>query len=336
MTILVLIDTKKFGGLKKLLYLLKIYVMPIDPITAVVAGSGLVQGLSSIFGQRSANRTNIQLAREQRQWDLDMWNRQNEYNNPKNQMLRLSAAGLNPNLVYGSGSVSGNVTGSSPKASLAHVDNVMSGFRPMDYLMSTIGAYQTLKKNEAEVDLIQANKELAERRAQTETVNSLLKTTLVNLNNERVPLTRSQKLLSDVNIELGGKKIALADVSRKIGEARLPILYNEGKISGVKASFADRLTQTELENLRLLTQLRRQQGSLNEARLGGINLDNAIKGLNLQFETELKKFNATSKDPALSRFILSLPRVIKNTFKGYDNTGVINHYKNGKYAGSSW
>ena len=118
--------------------------MPIDPVTAVAA-SGALQGITSIFGQRSANKTNIQLAREQRQWDLDMWNKQNEYNNPKNQMLRLSAAGLNPNLVYGSGSVSGNVTGSSPKASVARVENVMSGFRPMDYAMSTIGAYQSLK-----------------------------------------------------------------------------------------------------------------------------------------------------------------------------------------------
>ena len=121
---------------------------------AVASGvSGLVQGLSSIFGQRSANQTNIQLAREQRQWDLDMWNRQNEYNNPKNQMLRLKAAGLNPNLVYGSGSVSGNVTGSSPKASVPRVENVMAGFRPMDYLMSALGAYQSLRKNEADVDL---------------------------------------------------------------------------------------------------------------------------------------------------------------------------------------
>ena len=169
--------------------------MPIDPITAVVAGSGLVQGLSSIIGQRSANKTNIQLAREQRQWDLAMWNRQNEYNNPKNQMARLSAAGLNPNLVYGSGSVSGNVTSPSPKASVPRVENVMEGFRPMDYVMSTIGAYQSIKKNEADIDLIYANKELAERKAQTETVNSLLKATLVDLNKERVPFTRSQSYL---------------------------------------------------------------------------------------------------------------------------------------------
>ena len=313
--------------------------MPIGPITTLAlatGASGLVQGLSSIGGQRSANQTNIQLAREQREWDLEMWNRQNEYNLPKNQMARLSAAGLNPNLVYGSGSVSGNVTGSSPKASVPRVENVMAGFRPMDYLMSTLGAYQALRKNEADVDLTIANKELAERKAQTETVNSLLKATLVDLNKERIPFTRSQKLLSDVNIELGGKKIALADVNRRIGEARLPILYNEGKISGVKAGYAERLTKTDLENLELLIRLRRQQGSLNEARLGGINLDNAIKGLQLQFESELKKFNQTPKDPALGRFILSLPRNFKNLFKGDDNTGVIHHYKNGKWAGTSW
>ena len=87
-----LIDTKIFGGLKKTLYLLKTYVMdPISTLALVTGASGLIQGSSSIFGQRSANRTNIQLAREQREWDLAMWNKQNEYNNPKNQMARLAS-----------------------------------------------------------------------------------------------------------------------------------------------------------------------------------------------------------------------------------------------------
>ena len=323
-----------------------------DPVTglAIASGaSGLVQGLSSIFGQRSANSTNIQLAREQRDWDLAMWNRQNEYNSPKNQMSRLSAAGLNPNLVYGSGSVSGNVTGLSPKASVARVENVMLGFRPMDYLMSTIGAYQSLQKNEADIDLIYANKELAERKAQTETINSLLKATLVDLNKERIPFTRSQKLLSDVNIELGGKKIALADINRKIGEARLPILYNEGKISGVKAKYADALTQQELTNLGLLAKLRNQQFGINKTRNEGYKLDNVIKGLKIQFDSELKKYNFTDKDPLLLRFLMSADRnlglskmFIENPLFGFKNKGTINThgsgtlYKNGKYAGNYW
>lgn len=310
--------------------------MPL-PIALGVLGAGVLQGLSGYLGQRYANQTNIQLAREQREWDYNMWMQSNIYNSPVKQMERLKQAGLNPNLVYGTGTVTGNTTSSAPRASVARVENVMSGFNPVDYAMSTIGAYQSLRKNEAEVDLIRANKELAERKAQTETVNSLLKTTLVNLNKERIPLTQSQKALSDVNITLGGKRVELADVTRKIGEARLPILFNDAKISGVKAGFAHRLTQQEYENLQLLTRLRRQQSSLNEARLGGINLDNAIKGLDLQFQQELKKYNATPSDPALNRFILSLPRLYNELFKGKkDETGVIHHYKNGKWAGTSW
>ena len=46
--------------------------------------------------------------------DVEMWNRQNEYNNPSSQMERLKSAGLNPHLVYGNG-VTGNITSSPPK-----------------------------------------------------------------------------------------------------------------------------------------------------------------------------------------------------------------------------
>lgn len=38
------------------------------------------------------------------------WNLMNDYNHPLQQMARLKAAGLNPLLVYGSGSVTGNTT----------------------------------------------------------------------------------------------------------------------------------------------------------------------------------------------------------------------------------
>lgn len=43
-----------------------------------------------------------------------MWNLQNQYNDPVAQMERLSNAGLNPNLVYGGGNVTGNTTSNYP------------------------------------------------------------------------------------------------------------------------------------------------------------------------------------------------------------------------------
>ena len=93
----------------------------IDPITGLALAQVGGSILSSILGSQSqanANRQNIQaqeainqrnidFTREtnalNRQWSLEDWNRQNAYNSPLQQMQRLREAGLNPNLVYGSG-----------------------------------------------------------------------------------------------------------------------------------------------------------------------------------------------------------------------------------------
>ena len=37
------------------------------------------------------------------EWNMQQWQRENEYNAPAQQMTRLEAAGLNPNLMYGQG-----------------------------------------------------------------------------------------------------------------------------------------------------------------------------------------------------------------------------------------
>ena len=47
--------------------------------------------------------TETQEAKRQRAWNEAMWNKQNQYNLPANQMQRYRDAGLNPNLIYGQG-----------------------------------------------------------------------------------------------------------------------------------------------------------------------------------------------------------------------------------------
>lgn len=44
------------------------------------------------------------------QREIEMWNMMNAYNSPEQQMARYQAAGLNPNLIYGSGSSAGNAS----------------------------------------------------------------------------------------------------------------------------------------------------------------------------------------------------------------------------------
>lgn len=76
---------------------------------------GLFDTIGNVVTTAQTNRAQRGLSEYQYSKDLEMWNRNNEYNSPEAQMARLKTAGLNPNLVYGSGSVAGNTSGSLPR-----------------------------------------------------------------------------------------------------------------------------------------------------------------------------------------------------------------------------
>lgn len=125
-------------------------------------GAGL-SGLSSFLGykgQQSANRTNLKLAEQARQHDISMWNAQNAYNSPQMQMQRMKEAGLNPNLIYGSGGA--ETTAASPqKAPVPSVDNEMVSLAQMS-LTPMISLYQDWQVKKAQIDNLaaeQASKE---------------------------------------------------------------------------------------------------------------------------------------------------------------------------------
>lgn len=86
----------------------------------------VVDGITGIFNSSKQAKTskrntdrqiqaNWDLANLKYQKDLEQWYRENAYNAPDEQMRRLRNAGLNPNLVYGTGTVTGNTTTSGPR-----------------------------------------------------------------------------------------------------------------------------------------------------------------------------------------------------------------------------
>lgn len=86
----------------------------------------VVDGITGIFNssqqakysKRNTDRqiqANWDLANLKYQKDLEQWYRENAYNAPDEQMRRLRNAGLNPNLVYGTGTVTGNTSTSGPR-----------------------------------------------------------------------------------------------------------------------------------------------------------------------------------------------------------------------------
>lgn len=87
--------------------------MPIDPLTisAIIAGgSSLIGTGANALSTGAQNRQSRAFSREmyarQRADNIEFWNMQNRYNDPKSAKARLKAAGLNPALLYG-GSASG-------------------------------------------------------------------------------------------------------------------------------------------------------------------------------------------------------------------------------------
>jgi len=84
------------------------HAMPIPAAPLIVAGAGLLgQGLNA--GATTATNRQSRIYADQvyartKRDNLEFWNMVNEYNSPERQMERFKAAGLNPNLIYGSGS----------------------------------------------------------------------------------------------------------------------------------------------------------------------------------------------------------------------------------------
>lgn len=104
--------------------------------------------------------------------NLDMWNRVNEYNLPINQMQRLDEAGLNPNMMYGTGQ-GANTTKEMPKYNTVHFGSDM---QPLN-VMGILSGYQDIKVKQAQIDNINAQTEIRrlENELKTGTIPELIK-----------------------------------------------------------------------------------------------------------------------------------------------------------------
>jgi hypothetical protein len=142
-------------------------------VGSLVSGVGSIAGMigqnkivnKQIAAQREENRLNRyynqMLARQQNQWNLEQWNRENAYNSPLAQMYRLRQAGLNPDLMYGQGTT-GNSAGSPEMTSGAPSEpqdmSAMLSKRSFGQTMQQIlDKEQQRRMNEAQIEAIKAN-----------------------------------------------------------------------------------------------------------------------------------------------------------------------------------
>ncbi|UPW41906.1 DNA pilot protein [Dipodfec virus RodF1_76] len=110
-----------------------------------------VSGIASIGSTSMANNQNMEIAKYNWEQQKEMWHMQNEYNKPSAQMARYQEAGLNPNLIYGSGSASAGNSTSIPTPQMAHVEP-MPVPQLGDSLQQAVNNMRADKLADAEVD----------------------------------------------------------------------------------------------------------------------------------------------------------------------------------------
>jgi len=102
--------------------------------------------------------------------DLEQWNRANLYNAPTEQMARLRQAGLNPAMIYGSGGAK-TVAAQLPKYQAPRANYTSEG--PFN-LGQAIGAFQSMKRMDAEINLVKAQTDNTKQMELNHAVNRAL------------------------------------------------------------------------------------------------------------------------------------------------------------------
>ena len=138
-----------------------------------------VSAIGNMASTNSTNRTNMRInqmnnefnaaeAEKARQFQLDMWNRENEYNTASAQRSRLEAAGLNPYLMMNGGNAgtAGSAGSSSPASASPPLSMQRQDFSGIsNSLSSALQIANQTKETNAVVQNLQGQKNLADAQA---------------------------------------------------------------------------------------------------------------------------------------------------------------------------
>lgn len=120
----------------------------LEPFTSI--GQSIIESRTQKYNVDKTIQANKQLAEYQYSKDLEMWNKANEYNSPAAQMARYTSAGLNPNLIYGTGTASaGNTATTLPKY---QAPTVQYDYKPPVDIAKRIGEFQNFQLRQAQID----------------------------------------------------------------------------------------------------------------------------------------------------------------------------------------
>lgn len=275
----------------------------------VIAGLGM--NLLDMGSQMMTNQQSRMFSEKmywlQRMHALKDWTMQNQYNSPEEQMKRLKMAGLNPNLLYGTGSVA---TGQSGNVRQSSVEAWNPQPPQLGNIGQSIGSFVDVEMKKAQIDNLKAQntaiiQEGILKAAQVVATTTGTEKTRADIGKVDVD-TRQSELNYGINSELRQNSL---DVSREqLRQLQIGNQYtldkNEREIA-MNAVSIDKAAE-EILQIRRQGALTQDQRREIDARIESLRRDPTIKDLDIQ----LKKLGIQPTDALWQRV---LGRIINGT-----------------------
>lgn len=276
-------------------------------MSALAAAAAGVGAITSLIGTNQTNKTNIKLQREQNEWNaaqaekankwnLEQWERENVYNNAQNQMARLEAAGLNPNLMYGQGSPgsAGSVKSEvAPSVAPARVTSPLQNFSQQ--VAPMISMYQDLQNKQAQLSVQQKQAQLIDQEIASKALDNVSKGYRNTRESEELPFYQMN---------------AMADAQRK--RLTYENMNVEGRIKQLNENILLQSMPSMIERSQWITR------DVKQRALGG--------ELNNELNRSLKPFGVTQNDELWQRYLIPTVNKLLMKWLGTDKTVHNNKY----------
>lgn len=263
-----------------------------DPFTSAALVSGAGSVLGSLVSGGMNYRNTKKLMKYQNQMNVENWKMENQYNSPLAQIARLREAGLNPSMVYTSGTdnVGGSIGSSSPASMAGNVDFSQS-------IPSAVNSYWSAKMNNkqlelynAQIDGMKADLNLKHQQSVYQALQNARESAYLGkypvLAELAVSMAKSQLTGSDLVNRLRGQQTLMNDVSMtKIG-AEIDNLRMQGK--SIEATINQGWARIRIEQA-----LAKSNISVNDQTIKKMSYEitNAMRSGNLQaLEYQIKQF----------------------------------------------